>query len=49
MPEYVWIVGLILYGLHVGCQVVATKVAHRTCQMTCKLMEKQAQAMRELG
>lgn len=47
MPEYVWIIGLMLGALHVYCQAMATNAACQTCKRTCALMDEQIKAMKE--
>lgn len=46
MPEYVCIIGLVLGVLYVGCQVVTTAAAYRTCKQTCKMISLQLRVER---
>lgn len=45
MPEYVYIIGLVLGSVYVGCYVIATINAYRLCRVTCKIANLQLEAM----
>ncbi len=49
MPEYVYVIGLAFGGIFVVCHIISVTTAHRMCQKTCKMLEKQLEAMEREG
>lgn len=47
MPEYVYVISLVLGAVFVCCQVISTVVAYRTCKCTCKMINLQLEEMKK--
>jgi len=47
MPEYAWIIALILLAVYVCSHIRATLIAQKVCGRTCRLLDMQSKAMEE--